>query len=834
MAVFALLVTFAAPVQAAPSATWDGVSIIYEQHQYTAIADAKAGDSHGIPAGSKIYAYTETSSPSRPTSKAHLIYFAPGFDPATADSANLVVYDFTPPATYANGTPMVVISLSPQSQTLSDSPTSCQVMGIGWIVCPVSTFLAKSMDWLFGVLANFLTVTPLQSNTDNALFRGWSVMRNVANIAFVIGFLVIIYSQLSNMGLSNYGLKKMLPRLVIAAILVNISYWICTVAVDVSNILGYSTQDIFMSLRENVMGSNANVDASDVDQTWEKVTGAVLSGTALVGGGAAAVIAAGSIAGAVALLLPTLVFVIIAALVAILIMAVRQALITILVILAPLAFIAFLLPNTEKYFERWKGIFTTMLVLFPVFAVIFGGSQVAGTAIIQNATSIVMLLLGMATQVAPLFVLPFLIKFSGGLIGQIAGMTNNKSKGLVDRTRNWSKERAEQQKASAMGKLAQRDANGLPRRRRDVFARTSRRLAMNKRNRDGKLKANQGWMDADWANSSKAHAIQSSMEQGNMVKERGEAIGQALVESQKVNNVRIQQLDLSARSAKVKVDEFKTQGEANWDEIRAGDARSIITPAGLAGAGLASFIANRDAQVASVHGSAVETDIQAARQRSAKEAYSQRFVREMDANTVMQQRAGGIANHGALKAQAHATAEMYGEQAKVVELIKKASPIAPGDVDSMVTEFVNAVRTQNVEAARAHIDMLANENNPGIVKLREVLASTESMMSPDTMISLKHHINASQVVNTGAEDIATWSRDTTNLRTVTEISQDVSTWSSMSAAQFAGMKKSSQLIATSVPGAISPKTARTIIADHTTFSRLKEEVQEEIERIAST
>ena len=69
-----------------------------------------------------------------------------------------------------------------------------------------------------------------------------------------------------------------------------------------------------------------------------------------------------------------------------LIMAARQALIVILIIISPLAFVCYLLPGTEKWFKKWRDLFFTMLVFFPAFAVIFGGAQLAGIIIIQNAT----------------------------------------------------------------------------------------------------------------------------------------------------------------------------------------------------------------------------------------------------------------------------------------------------------------------------------------------------------------------------------------------------------------------------------------------------------------
>src|SRR5690606_39097781 len=132
-----------------------------------------------------------------------------------------------------------------------------------------------------------------------------------------------------------------------------------------------------------------------------------------------------------------------AVLVALLVMAARQAIITILVVIAPLAFVAYLLPNTEKWFDKWRGLFMTMLILFPAFSVVFGGSQLAAMIIIQNADSLNLIILGMLVQVAPLFITPMLVKMGGSLLAKIAGIVNNPNKGLIDRTRNFAKDRSE-------------------------------------------------------------------------------------------------------------------------------------------------------------------------------------------------------------------------------------------------------------------------------------------------------------------------------------------------------------------------------------------------------
>ena len=265
-------------------------------------------------------------------------------------------------------------------------------------------------------------------------------MRNISNVAFIVAFLVIIYSQLTSVGISNYGVKKMLPRLVIAAVLVNLSFTICAILLDLSNIAGYAFQDAFMGIKNTISTVGEN---TGVGWTWSEVIVMILSNGALAGGVVATVAMGAEL---LPLALSALVGIGLVLLLVLLIMAARQALIVILIIISPLAFVCNLLPGTEKWFKKWRDLFLTMLVFFPAFAVIFGGAQLAGIIIIQNATGAnggIMQILGMVVQVIPLALTPIILKLSGGVLGKFAGFVNDKNKGLYDRSKNWSKDRRE-------------------------------------------------------------------------------------------------------------------------------------------------------------------------------------------------------------------------------------------------------------------------------------------------------------------------------------------------------------------------------------------------------
>lgn len=463
-----------APATLALDANWQDGKLSYEGKTYSGPEIASADNGLGIEADSTYYTYTPGTGSNRSDKDRTVlvIYFSPGVDPPAATSATRTSYTYnTDTKQYSKPTNVETITITPDSNSepaTSPGTTSCVVDGIGWIICPVTTFLASGMDYIFELIDGFLEVRPLSTDTNQAMYRAWSWSRDIANVLFVIGFLFLVYGQVTGGIISNYTIKRMMPRVIVAAVLVNVSYWICAILVDLFNIFGYGAQSLFIEARNTLVGSEGN--SWDV-VSWERFADLILSGGAVLGGGSIAaylgITAAtgavagtvgigGAIGGLIMLILPVLVALLFVVMVVFLILAARQAMITILIVIAPLAFVAYLLPNTEKWFERWQKTFINLLFMFPAFSVIFGGSQLASAIIIQNANSLGIILLAMIVQLAPLAITPLLLKLGGGVMSRIGGMINSPTKGAFDRGKVWAKDRSAQNQARGMAALAQR------------------------------------------------------------------------------------------------------------------------------------------------------------------------------------------------------------------------------------------------------------------------------------------------------------------------------------------------------------------------------------------
>lgn len=262
-----------------------------------------------------------------------------------------------------------------------DDGTTCAIEKVGWILCPVIEASGKIGDQAFQFLAKtFLETEPeLVSNSEHGTQHAWNLARNLANVMFIIAFLFIIYSQVTGAGINNYGIKKMLPRLIVAAIAVNASYYICQAMVDLSNVMGYEIQNFMVDTASQISDRAAMPPSSGIDvHTSNGTLGSIIA--AVLG-----------VAAVVWFLLPVIALgvgtVLITCIVIIIILLLRKAFIVLLIVAAPIAFVLYLLPNTEKFFQKWLSMFWKLLMVFPVVGILMGGGQLASAIILAAGST---------------------------------------------------------------------------------------------------------------------------------------------------------------------------------------------------------------------------------------------------------------------------------------------------------------------------------------------------------------------------------------------------------------------------------------------------------------
>ena len=412
----------------------DKTSIVYNNKTYV-----KATDTSGFPSEVKKDSAFVYKTPVNASGEQKAEVISVESTDGEKFSGKLFKFDLTATGNYKQTGQAEPISGEGTSANAGSS-TSCAIEGGGgWIVCMISNTLASAMDGLYDVLQGFLVVQPLQVSSKSGLFQVWDYMRNIANIIFVVIFILVIYSQITNVGISNYGIKKLLPKLIVAAILINISYYICALAVDLSNVVGAQFQNLLVGIRKDIFENGSGIQLDAI--SWKSLVAGILSGSGFIAMGAWSFTMMGGPQNLGVMICFVLLIVLYSIFVGVVVLAARQAIITILIFLAPLAFVANVWPNTEKWFEKWKDLFFTMLIMYPLIALLFGGSQLAGIAIIANSNgNLVTLILGMVVQIVPLAITPTITRLSGGLLGRFAGIINNSNKGPIDSAKKFLRE----------------------------------------------------------------------------------------------------------------------------------------------------------------------------------------------------------------------------------------------------------------------------------------------------------------------------------------------------------------------------------------------------------
>lgn len=333
-----------------------------------------------------------------------------------------------------------------------EGKNSCGVDGIGWLVCPLMSFAGSLGDASYSAISYFLSIDKgiFKDQENGGLEQAWKFFRDIANAVFAVIFLWVIFSQISNVGVSNYGIKKILPRLIIGALLVNLSFYLCQLAVDLSNILGFSLKGVLEGA-----ASKVGTQSAEVGTFYTLLAG----GLALVGVGLFIFLAVS---------IPTIMALLLALLVVLVILIVRQAAVILLIAISPLAFAAWLLPNTENLFKKWVSMFRGLLIVFPVISLLYGAGKLAGAVLAAvgtddpNNPKETMQFAALAASILPLGATPFVLKSSlnslgsfAGKLGGLSGLANKKLGGAIgnsignsrlnDLKKGWQKNSAKRQ-----------------------------------------------------------------------------------------------------------------------------------------------------------------------------------------------------------------------------------------------------------------------------------------------------------------------------------------------------------------------------------------------------
>jgi len=335
------------------------------------------------------------------------------------------------PENSTSATPVTPISNQNPVDTSSsgDSQThpSCETNAspLTWIICPIFNGAADFSQWMLkNVIQDHLILHPVVTDATDPLYVTWQSFRNIGDAVLVISIIVIVYSEAVGGSIADaYNVRKMLPRLLIAAILVNLSVYIVNLLIDIFNILGLGISNLITAPFTNSLNNIFKVTPSGGQQLGALGVGVLgaFSGGGLTIGLFTTIFAAtetGFIGALMGYLLLLIIPVLVGALAIFITVELRYGIITLALLISPVAFALYTLPNTEEYFKRWWKLLIQALMVFPVVMTIAAVADIL-SALTYNDQSVIGGLTGFLLQFAPLAAVPLAFRISGGILGQI-------------------------------------------------------------------------------------------------------------------------------------------------------------------------------------------------------------------------------------------------------------------------------------------------------------------------------------------------------------------------------------------------------------------------------
>lgn len=299
----------------------------------------------------------------------------------------------------------------------TDEVDGCEASGfsLSWLVCPIVNGITDGMEKLFTTviipLLKTKTISRQIDGENTPIFSVWVNFRNLANILLIIILLVAVLAQaVGGSFIDAYTLKKIIPRVVIGVILLNLSFYLIAFLYDLVNILGDGIGNIIYApfKTAGALGFQPGEWAS---------LGTLAAG---IGAAVTAIVIGGPLFSmlAVFVLLPFM----FAVLGTLMTLFLRQALLVFLVIISPVAIVLYCLPSTEQYLKKWWSILIKTLLVYPIVVILFTLANIAPSILeITDKNSVVYSFMQIIAMFIPIFIIPFAFKLSGGMVGSLYG-----------------------------------------------------------------------------------------------------------------------------------------------------------------------------------------------------------------------------------------------------------------------------------------------------------------------------------------------------------------------------------------------------------------------------
>lgn len=336
-----------------------------------------------------------------------------------------------------------------------------------WVVIKILLVILGAISWIAqkifmggGMLIELamrLNNTILDPNANIFLFKGWTVLVSVADLALVIALIIIAFATM--LDFQTYGMKKALPRLIVIALLVNFSLVIPGVFIDMS---GMVTE--FFLKQSGLVGdgiSSVLAGAFNISGFLETqnsgVASAVFEKLSFQAVGSMFFVVIFTMIGSIILLTMAI------------LLFIRFFILTFMLVLTPVIFVAWIFPATKGHWDKWWNDFIRW-TMFPPVMIFFVWLSLVSLNSLQGVSSLdpaagtaaYAFKDGMAFGLGPVIQMAMAVMFMTMSLIAANGISINGAKGgkdMIGSMTNWGRSRIDK-----MGAYGKREAERAGRR----------------------------------------------------------------------------------------------------------------------------------------------------------------------------------------------------------------------------------------------------------------------------------------------------------------------------------------------------------------------------------
>ena len=124
---------------------------------------------------------------------------------------------------------MFLVNTNEAKANVLETAAKNLLQGVFYVLLKIAQAFTTLVTKIFTVILEF------GFQKMDMVYLGWTITRDIVNMFFILGLIVIAFATI--LRIETYGMKALLPKIIIIALLINFSYLACGIIIDASQIL---------------------------------------------------------------------------------------------------------------------------------------------------------------------------------------------------------------------------------------------------------------------------------------------------------------------------------------------------------------------------------------------------------------------------------------------------------------------------------------------------------------------------------------------------------------------------------------------------------------------